>query len=175
MEYMTRGGKTVIIRDLDESEEPKKVKAYINALVRENTCILMDTEVSLKKEKEWLRSKLQAMSKGDSICLVVEDRGRIAGIVNADREPFKMRNNVVIGIALLPDYRGQGLGRFVMTHLINRIKKEMKPKNIHLRVFACNSRAMNLYRSLGFKDIAVLPDWVHHGGRYVDEHIMLLR
>jgi RimJ/RimL family protein N-acetyltransferase len=167
--------KTVTIRDLSQRDKPEELMRYINHLIAEDTCILIDKKVTLKKEREWLRSKLAAMKRGDSICLVVEDMGKIAGILHSDREPFKMRNNAVIGIALLPEYRGQGIGETAMRILIKRTKKEMKPKNIHLRVFACNKRAIALYRKLGFTRIAVLPNWVMHRGLFVDEHVMLLK
>jgi hypothetical protein len=109
-EYRLKDGRTVLLRELSGKDDPRRILRYINSLIGESTYILIDRRVSLSKEREWLKSKLSAVKKGDSICLVIEDRGDIVGILHGDREPFKMRNNVVIGIALLPAYRGQVLG-----------------------------------------------------------------
>jgi len=75
--------------------------------------------------------------------LVVEDKENIVGILNADREAYKMRNNIVIGIALLPEYRGRGLGEFALRLLLRTARQKLKGRNIYLRVFANNKRAIN--------------------------------
>jgi RimJ/RimL family protein N-acetyltransferase len=166
-------GKKIDIRDLSKRHSPELITRYINRLIGENTFILIDKKVTLAKEKEWLSSKLSSCAKGDSICLVAEHEGRICGIINADREPFKMRDNVVIGIAFLLEFRGQGLGGICLREIIHRVKKEMKPKNIHLRVFSTNKAGIRLYEKAGFRKIALLPKWAKHRGKYVDEYIML--
>lgn len=55
-----------------------------------------------------------------------------------------------LSIAVLPEYRGQGIGKVLMEHLINEIKG--RHPAICLSVSAENP-ACRLYRRLGFKEI----------------------
>jgi ribosomal protein S18 acetylase RimI-like enzyme len=172
--FRMKDGRTVTIRDLSQKESPKELADYINGLVDENTFILKDTKVTVKEEVKWLREKLKSAKSGRSISLVAYEK-KIVGIVNADRQTMKQKGNVVLGIALRKEYRGHGLGEFIFRLLIERVKNEMKPKNIFLYVFGKNTGAKSLYRKLGFRRIAVMPNWVLNKGRYMDEEMMILK
>lgn len=43
---------------------------------------------------------------------------------------------------------GRGIGKKLLSEVISRAKKELKPKNIYLEVYTPN------YRKLGFKTVA---------------------
>jgi ribosomal protein S18 acetylase RimI-like enzyme len=63
----------------------------------------------------------------------------------------------VTGLGVLPWYRGQGLGRRLMRHLINLDQ----PLSLHVRVE--NKTARKLYRSLGFAKVRDEPDYYDEG------------
>jgi ribosomal-protein-alanine N-acetyltransferase len=54
-----------------------------------------------------------------------------------------------LGIAILPDYQRQGLGRLLMAHL-HAVARERGAGRIRLKVYARNSAAIALYSSLGY-------------------------
>jgi len=54
-----------------------------------------------------------------------------------------MRDNIVLGIALLPEYRWKGLGEFALRHLLRTARQRLKGRNIYLKVFASNKRVIN--------------------------------
>ena len=58
----------------------------------------------------------------------------------------------VLEIAILPDYRGRGIGRIVMTGLC--LEAAMRRKPVRLCVHYL-SRAQRFYRQLGFREIGV--------------------
>jgi ribosomal protein S18 acetylase RimI-like enzyme len=58
----------------------------------------------------------------------------------------------IYGFGILPEYRGQGLGRQMLEQLIKSIPAENQ-KRIALEVNTSNTRAINLYRSCGFQEI----------------------
>ena len=63
-------------------------------------------------------------------------------------------------IAVLPKYRGQGIGN----QLIDTIKRKAKSRgitNVSLRVWADNLQAQRLYQHQGFKVVAALD--LRHG------------
>ncbi len=73
----------------------------------------------------------------------------------------------VLEIALLPEYRGRGIGRIVMMGLCLEAAMRHKPVRLYVHYL---SRAQRFYRQLGFREIAVegpdrLMEWRHPQAR----------
>ena len=79
--------------------------------------------------------------------LIIWDGNRV-GRLYVDRADDEIR---IIDIALLPEYRGRGIGRGLITLLIEEAEKANKP--VRLRVEPDNP-ALRLYEQLGFQMIA---------------------
>lgn len=62
-------------------------------------------------------------------------------------EPIESDGRYVSHVAVVPERRGQGLGRAVMCEYLSRLE----PTPVHLHVHRDNSSAIALYRSLGFE------------------------
>jgi ribosomal protein S18 acetylase RimI-like enzyme len=75
---------------------------------------------------------------------VVELDGRPAGRLYVDRRPGDLR---IVDIALLPEFRGCGVGRRLLTELQRQAAAEGRIVSIHVEV---HNRAAGLYESLGF-------------------------
>lgn len=54
----------------------------------------------------------------------------------------------IIDIAILPEYRGKGIGTRILSELIQQSEKKSKKLNIHVEYF---NPALKLYERLGFK------------------------
>lgn len=54
------------------------------------------------------------------------------------------------GMGVVPEYRHQGIGRRIMTHLIEQARK-MAVRHIQLEVITRNRIAFDLYQSIGFR------------------------
>lgn len=77
--------------------------------------------------------------------LVALDGKRVVGW--ADLRPHASDTAIgVLGMGLLPDYRGKGLGRKLLDELIARSRFE----RVELGVFADNTVAISLYEKAGF-------------------------
>ncbi len=102
--------------------------------------------------------------------LVAEVNGRIAGYIMCRIEykishiypglPIRMGH--VISIAVLPEYRGIGIGTSLMADIMERMKKR-GVKEIYLEVRISNYVAIHLYRKLGFIVIRILKGYYHDG------------
>jgi ribosomal protein S18 acetylase RimI-like enzyme len=60
-----------------------------------------------------------------------------------------MRHCAVLGMGLLPDYRGQGLGQRLLQEVLSAAR-ESGITRVELEVFATNTAAIKLYERLGF-------------------------
>jgi len=78
---------------------------------------------------------------------VVTVDGEPAGRLYVDRRPDELR---VIDIALLPAFRGAGLGTRLLRPLLDEAASRGVPVTIHVEH---SNRAMGLYRRLGFEPV----------------------
>jgi len=170
-----RDGRKVLLRDLSPKDSASELRAFIASFVKEGAFISRDEVPSMKEQKEWLKGQFGKMKKGEAIQIIAESGGRIVGKASAARESRKERNNVELGIAVLPTFRGASLGKLMLQNVIARVKTEMKPKNIALAVLEPNKRAHALYRKVGFRDFARFPNWLLHEGKYYDKIYLILR
>lgn len=78
-----------------------------------------------------------------SFC-IIEKEGQALGRLYVDRRKDEIR---IIDIALNPECRGQGLGRFLLEPLLEEARLKQLPVRIHVEY---NNPAMRLYKRLGF-------------------------
>jgi ribosomal protein S18 acetylase RimI-like enzyme len=104
-------------------------------------------------------------------------QGRLVGVVSLRREAFaKLRHKaLVFRMYVDPDSAGTGIGRALMTRLIDEAGRHDDLRQIHLTVLASNTRAIGLYESLGFIAFARETDAVKIGEVFVDELQMARR
>ena len=97
--------------------------------------------------------------------------GALVGVVSMEREALrKLRHKaLVFRMFVDPQAAGAGLGRALIERLIDDAQRVGGLRQLHLTVLATNTRAIALYRSLGFTEFAREPDAVDIDGRFVDE------
>ena len=79
-----------------------------------------------------------------------------------------------LGIGIERSYRGRGLGRQLMQVAIDFALGAATLDWLDLKVFAHNTPARALYRSLGFEEIGTVIDRFRIGGVSVDDVLMTL-
>lgn len=86
---------------------------------------------------------------GRDLYYVVEFQNKIIGygMLRGWDEGYEIPS---LGITIHPEYRGYGLGRHLMYYLHNQAI-ENQVKQIRLKVHSDNYKALELYRSLGYK------------------------
>jgi RimJ/RimL family protein N-acetyltransferase len=169
-----RDGTTVLIELVNGKEDIREFQRFINTLTREGAYLLADKPVTLKEEKQWLQTQIQAQKKGEQIYLKALVNGRLIGDCFAKPGFGRNRGNVNLGISITKNWRGKGIGRFLLEELILRSEQKWHPKNIYLHVVSLNKKARQLYESLGFRIIARLPQWFEYYTTYLDEYILIL-
>lgn len=171
-EIQLKDGRTVSVRSLKEDEDTDALLTYVNELVEEDTFISLDKPLTYEEEKEFIKANLKAQKEGKSINLISEYGGKVISACSIRSLANKEDYNAELGIAILKEYRGQGLGKRLMEELIVCAKEFIAPGRIFLRVYASNECGLHLYEKVGFKKIAVLPKWIKHKGELVDQIYM---
>ncbi|WP_068617292.1 GNAT family N-acetyltransferase [Paenibacillus tuaregi] len=85
------------------------------------------------------------INEPDSVTYIIESGGSTAGKV---RLVFEDTVSWIYGFAIYPKFRGQGIGRYILTRLI--AQETAAGRDLRLEVALNNPRAMKLYESVGF-------------------------
>lgn len=105
----------------------------------------------------------------------VEENGekKVVGMVGLTvNTSARIRHSASIGINVNKNYHGQGIGKALLSKVIELADNWLMLVRLELSVLADNERAINLYKSVGFeiegtKKYAIIKD-----GKYADEYIM---
>lgn len=79
---------------------------------------------------------------------IIRQKGQDIGRLYVDRRPAEIR---IIDIALMPEYRGQGIGGDIMQALLDEAAADDKSVTIHVEH---NNPALSLYQRLGFRHVS---------------------
>jgi len=177
MKTKTFGSKKITMRRIFKSE-PKlanKFLVFINSLITEEAKILMNKKATLKDEFEYLKKVVKGAKNKKSVHVIAEYDGKIVGNTNVELNPYRRNHSAKFGIALADDCRRIGLGTALMFEVLRLAKQELKPKPkiIQLEVYVNNKPAIGLYKKMGFKIVAKIPDQIQWKGKLIDEFIML--
>jgi len=111
----------------------------------------------------------------NSIMLIVEVAGRIVGMLGCHGGKRRAnRHSAALGITLLKEYRGQGIGTRLMESVIEWAKGGGVLTRIELEVYPHNARAIHLYEKCGFVVEGVRRNAYIKSGRYRDVVMMAL-
>jgi len=92
-----------------------------------------------------------------------------------DQNPKLRHRGHVWSVYVTAAARGQGLGRQLMTGLVERAAATEGIEQVVLSVSTTQVAAVRLYRSLGFESFGIEPRAMKIGDRYFDhEHMVLM-
>ena len=128
----------------------------------------------IEEEHKWFAEQLKQIRDGNRISLVAEVDSHVVGFCDVWRvrpgTPLDHRGTV--GISVVKDHRGKGIGRALLVEAIARSRGTFEL--LELTVLTNNKRALKLYADLGFRRCGKLVRAMKRGGRYFDEYLMQL-
>ena len=167
----TEKGK-VIIREMKLSDA-EMLLDHIRSHAEEGDKLLIEPDEvpgSASQEREFLRIY---QSKGRKMLVAVMD-GKVVGSADVRMGTMhKTAHTASFGIAVRKRYRGLGIGRAMMEHLMEWAI-EHGARKLWLSVFSTNTRAVSFYESLGFREECRKKGQYLVKGEYVDEIVMSL-
>ena len=113
----------------------------------------------------------QTMASSDNLYLVAEtEPGEAAGfaILRGLASPHRSIRLQRIAVAA----PGQGVGRFMLSGILEHVFHELRAHRLWLDVFETNRRAQHVYESLGFRREGVLREAILRDGEYHTQILM---
>lgn len=156
-----------------EPSDAEALVAYLNKIGGESDNLTFGKdEFPINAEQE--RAFLEAAKAGnENIILIAEEAGRIIADGSIARGKRRFAHRAELGISVLKEAWGRGVGTALMQALIDAAKAS-GTELINLEVRADNSRAIRLYERFGFKRVGVSPAYMKIGGEYADVVLMYL-
>jgi RimJ/RimL family protein N-acetyltransferase len=143
----------------------------VDAVARERRWIGMLQGPPLEASRRFV----QHVIEGGGVHLVALDEGGVVvgwcDVQRHAREGFSHGGR--LGIGMLAEVRGRGLGRRLMAGAIEASRRQGMER-IELEVFASNARAIALYESVGFVREGLKRRARKLDGRYDDDVLMAL-
>jgi ribosomal protein S18 acetylase RimI-like enzyme len=155
----------VIIRRATVADAPQ-VAAVLNAVIAEGRYTLFNKPFSDAEEGAFIASlgdrAVLHVAVADELFVGVQCVDRFASYADS------VSHVAHIGTWLLPECRGQGIGKRLWAESL-AFARNCGYRKALISVLAHNNQALRFYRSLGFTDIGVARDHVQLHGTFYDE------
>ncbi|EME8252349.1 GNAT family N-acetyltransferase [Enterococcus faecium] len=139
-------------------DDAKDILSMMEQVNSETEFLALD-EAELLLPPETLSEELSYMyESNNNLLLLAINEGTIVGTasVKADSQ-FRLSHVGEVGISILQEYWGMGLGTLMLEEIINWAKEMGVLFRLELDVQVRNERAVHLYQKMGFQIEEVMP------------------
>lgn len=174
LQVILKNGKTVEIREAQSDDAEKLIETAKSVLRTSAYMCSYENEFNptLEEEEGWIKMHDQA----NSLLLITTYENEILSIFNATGfQNQKMKHIAVLGISVVEDWRGLGLGNILFEQLIRWAKNNTELEILVLEVFSGNTKAIDLYKKYGFVIDGTRKNYFKEStGEYNDDVFMSL-
>ena len=125
--------------------------------------------VSSKNDLKWIYEPDNHMHR---YAIVLLDGDALIGSISLHNIDH-LNRNAFIGIFIgEEEHRNKGYGAEAIRLILHYGFKTMNLHNIMLTVHADNGSGIACYKSVGFREVGRLPEWVFKDGKYIDKLYM---
>ncbi|MCF6409111.1 GNAT family N-acetyltransferase [Pseudalkalibacillus salsuginis] len=171
--YKIKNGETIQVRTAFTKDANKVLK--FNKAIISNSPYLLTTEeefkITIEQQKDFLKQMLNDEGK---LAILAEYQGEIIGFLDFHNGNKKrVQHHGSFGMSVAAEFRNQGIGKALLTELINWAKENSLIEKVSLEVFADNTNAISLYEKAGFtKEGRKLAAIKVDSGKYFDLILM---
>ncbi|WP_409252872.1 N-acetyltransferase family protein [Bacillus sp. SCS-153A] len=156
---------------LDDAKALRDIKREV---VRENEyliSVLEEFDENLEQQSNWIQSVLE---HNRETLIVAEVEGKVVGwLVFNSPTRKRLSHTGSFGMMIHKDYRGIGIGKKLITELLDWAEKNPLIEKVSLGVFCTNKRAISLYKSMGFiEEGRKIKEIKLKDNEYVDDILM---
>ena len=164
---MLKDGRKLTVRKAAK-EDAAEIIEYLNIVGGESDNLLFGAEgfgMTVEQEEVYIEN-----CREPSALLVGLLNNKIVCIGHISALPkTRVAHLGEVGISVLKEFWGIGVGTCLMNYVIKFAKESGVIEVLHLGAKAENTRAIELYKKLGFREIGRFPGFFKIDGKYYDE------
>jgi ribosomal protein S18 acetylase RimI-like enzyme len=148
-----------------------------HALAHHEEAFTSDAATEARRTAQSYSARLGSDANGESGFTLGAWRGdRLVGAITCERDPRSKVRHIghIVGMMVMADQQGQGVGRALLDALIARASADDEMHQLTLSVTAGNNAAVHLYESAGFTCYGSLARAIRIGERFLDKQLMQL-
>ena len=153
------------------SEDWGQIWPFLHTIVAAGDTYTWDRDVTEGRARElW-------MSTPPARTIVAVDGGTVLGTAKLGRNHMGPASHIAnASFMVAPEHGGRGVGRALGVHVLDQARADGFRAMQFNAVVETNTRAVALWRSLGFEIVATLPEGFEHPAKgFVGLHIMYRR
>lgn len=159
IEIILKDGRKAVLRTAQIADAAEMLAFRIKSLGQTDYLMQYPEEMAdytIEKQLNFINRMIE--SPNDKMFTVIVD-GKIAGTGQVSfNNRIKTRHKAGIGIALLKEYWGLGIGSAIFEEIIKTARERDDVLQLELEVIQGNERALALYKKFGFEIVAEKPD-----------------
>ena len=171
---LLKNGSALTVRQAVKGDA-KNLLDYLNTVGGESDNLLFGAEgfgMTVEQEERFVE-RMEASQTSALFVGLIEDKIVSVGSISAHARE-RISHNCEVAVSVLKEFWGAGIGTCMMNEMIDFAKQTNNLKTIHLGVRSDNTRAIELYKKLGFQEIGLYPGFFKIDGKYYDEVMMNL-
>ncbi|MBW3111626.1 MULTISPECIES: GNAT family N-acetyltransferase [Bacillaceae] len=125
----------------------------------------------VQEEKERIQRKLDNEKE---TLIVAEVDGVVVGSIEFRSQTRKRLSHTgSVSMSISKDYRGMGIGKALLTALLDWAEENPLIEKVSLGVLSTNQRAISLYKQMGFlEEGRLIKEYKLNDGEYIDDILM---
>lgn len=141
---------------------------------RETPYLVMDEKGLEMTQDEMSENLANLYESPNNVLMVALADGKVIGTASVKASAKKRMEHIgEIGISILKDYWGFGLGSLMMEELISWAQESEVIRRLELTVQHRNQRAVHVYEKMGFTTETIMPRGAKtDDGEFLDVHLM---
>ncbi len=164
-----------MIRQLEPSDSSTYFQVRLDVLRLNPEAFATGAEDWSKATDEQVRNLLEKSDQDDFV-LGAFQNGELAGVVGFKREKKHSvaHKGTIWGLAVLPCFRNQGIGKKLLKALISRASMNPELEYIRAVVTISDPHAKHVFNTLGFTCYGTEQHGIKEGSRFFDQAFMSL-
>lgn len=170
--FVLKNGQQALLRRLHPADAEKMLE-FLRETSRESDFLLRYPEENIMGISEEVRFLEGICQSDNKIMLACVIDGSVAGNISLRGNDYrKLRHRAELALAVRKNYWHLGIGRAMLTEAVG-IARNLGLKYLELDYIDGNARAKGLYESLGFQEIARIPQaYCQPDGTFADAILM---
>ncbi|MDA9472310.1 GNAT family N-acetyltransferase [Enterococcus sp. 5H] len=157
-------------------DDAADILEVLRIIGRETPFLVMDEKGMEMTPDEMSENLANLFESPNNVLMVAIADGKVIGTASVKASAKKRMEHIgEIGISILKDYWGFGLGSLMMEELILWVQESGVIRRLELTVQHRNQRAVHVYEKIGFKTEAIMERGAKtDDGEFLEVHLMSL-